>query len=189
MTNYQRELVETNLDIVDRVIRRCIKVSARPLLTYEDFYQVGCEALCRAAMKYNPELGSFEAFGSKTVYNAMIDYCRKQNGAASRIADLLVDEDSNEPVAFEFVGDDPEYADVLILRQLHAQFEEVKSRYSGIALRGIEAMELKCYGFTTTEIAEKYGTTVNNVNAWISRARSKLKKDANLHAFWICFCC
>ena len=185
MTNYQRELVEANLEIVDQVIRRRIKVSSRPLLTYEDFYQVGCEALCRAAMKYDPELGSFEAFGSKTVYNAMIDYCRKQNSMAALTADLLVDEDSNEPVAFEITGNDPEYADMLNLRQFHAEFEEIKSRYSGIALRGIEAMELKCYGFSSTEIAEKYGTTVNNVNAWISRARSKLMKDPHLRSFLV----
>ena len=54
MSAYQRELVEQHLDIVDWVIRCRINVSDRPLQTYEDFYQIGCEALCRAAMKYDP---------------------------------------------------------------------------------------------------------------------------------------
>ena len=45
MTEYQRELVVSNLDIVERTIRTRIKVNGQALQTYEDFYQIGCEAL------------------------------------------------------------------------------------------------------------------------------------------------
>ena len=47
MSKEQQQLAEANLNLVDRVIRREIKVSNLPLQTYEDYYQEGCEALYR----------------------------------------------------------------------------------------------------------------------------------------------
>ena len=92
MTEYQCKLVEENLDIIDWVIRCRVKVNGQVLQTYEDFYQIGCEALCRAAMAYHPERGTFSPLGSRYVYNAIIDHCRKQNMLQQYNADLT-DED------------------------------------------------------------------------------------------------
>lgn len=50
MTEYQNALVVENLDLVNWVIRTRISIPNRPLLTYDDFYGVGCEAICKAAM-------------------------------------------------------------------------------------------------------------------------------------------
>ena len=52
MTDYQDALVLENLDLVNWVIRTRISIPNRPLLTYDDFYAIGCEAICRAALKY-----------------------------------------------------------------------------------------------------------------------------------------
>ena len=41
MTEYQRKVVEENLEIVDWVIRFRIKINGQVLQTYEDFYQIG----------------------------------------------------------------------------------------------------------------------------------------------------
>ncbi len=183
MTEYQRALVEQHLSVVDWVIRCRINVSSRPLLTYEDFYQIGCEALCHAAMNYDQQKGSFEVFGSRYVYNAMIDHCRKQNGAAARSVNLLIDEDGDADL-FQFGSEIPDYDAIVFGRQLRKCLSACKSRYSGVALRGIEAIELKNLGFSTREIANQYGTTVNNVNAWISRARSKLRNDPELQTLF-----
>ena len=57
MTDYQNELVMEHLDLVDWVIRTRISVPNRPLLTYDDFYAIGCEAICRAALKYQADSG------------------------------------------------------------------------------------------------------------------------------------
>ena len=78
MTEYQCKLVEENLDIIDWVIRCRVKVNGQVLQTYEDFYQIGCEALCRAAMAYHPERGTFSPLGSRYVYNAIIDPKRRK---------------------------------------------------------------------------------------------------------------
>ena len=52
-----------------------------------------------------------------------------------------------------------------------------KEKYNGVARKSVEAIELKMKGYETTEIAKLYGTSLNNVNAWISRARSKLRNE------------
>ena len=176
MTEYQRKLVETHLHVVDRVIRQRISPSGRPLMSYDDFYQIGCEALCRAAMQYEPARGSFEPFGYRYVYNAIIDHCRAQNRVSRHIAELQVDEDG-EPIVFRSLGEDPDLDGIVAAKNLHEILRECEKRHAGITRRGIEAMRLKSLGCSSKDIAEKYGTTVNNVNAWISRARKKLKDD------------
>lgn len=55
-----------------------------------------------------------------------------------------------------------------------------KDKYNGVARKGVEAIEMKLKGYEATEIAKHYDTSVNNVNAWISRARSKLRNEPAL---------
>ena len=71
MTDYQNELVMEHLDLVNWVIRTRISVPNRPLLTYDDFYAIGCEAICRAALKYQADSGEFAPFACRYIYNAI----------------------------------------------------------------------------------------------------------------------
>lgn len=72
MTDYQNELVMEHLDLVNWVIRTRISVPNRPLLTYDDFYAIGCEAICRAALKYQADSGEFAPFACRYIYNAIM---------------------------------------------------------------------------------------------------------------------
>ena len=182
MTDYQRELVIEHLGLIDQVIRKRIRVRGTPLLSYEDFYSVGCEALCDAAMRYRPEEGEFEPYAYVMLYHAMIDHCRKQNRQQSFASDLSVDVD-NEAISLEVLSTtDGDIEDALDWADLSRVVSECKKDFSGVARLGIEALELKSLGYTSREIAERYSTTVNNVNAWISRARSKLMSDSRFLA-------
>lgn len=176
MTDYQRELAAQNLDLVDQTIRRRIKITGEALLTYDDFYQVGCEALCKAAMKYTYERGSFEPFASRVIYNAIIDYCRSQQRHSFRRYDLPLEND-NDDYALTYLCDADVSEDRVFYQTLKHALETSKERYHGVALRGIEALELKSLGYSCVEIARRYGTTPNNVTAWMSRAREKLLND------------
>ena len=49
----------------------------------------------------------------------------------------------------------------------------------------MEALELKSIGFTTREIAKRYDTTVNSVNAWISKARAVLRSEPDIVALCV----
>ena len=177
MTEYQQTLVVRNMDLVDWVIRHRVKVTNMPLLSYEDFYQIGCEALCRAAIAYKQTIGEFAPFASRYIYNAMIDHCRKENYRARSSVDQDVDYDSS-PLSLAMVGCHGNFDSDIYNDQLCLALKNSKTRYSGVTRQGIEALEMKLLGFTSSEIAKRYGTSVNNVNAWISRARSKLKEDA-----------
>jgi len=181
MTEYQSKVVEENLEIVDRVIRCKIKINGMVLQTYEDFYQIGCEALCKAAMCYDPEQGPFYPLGSRFVFNAIIDHCRKQNKDSTFYADL-VDENGDNDFLIDSVQVDDAVDDVIHGQEIWAAFDKCKGKYTGIILRGMEALELKSLGYTTREIAERYDTTINCVNAWISRARANLKVDPDFLA-------
>lgn len=69
MTDYQNELVMEHLDLVNWVIRTRISVPNRPLLTYDDFYAIGCEAICRAALKYQADSGEFAPFACRYIHS------------------------------------------------------------------------------------------------------------------------
>lgn len=176
MTEYQHELVAQHLDLVDKVIRCRIGITGGPLLTYEDFYAVGCEALCRAAMYYKPDQGTFEGLARRFIYNAMIDHCRKENSQLTIVAECDF-EATIDSGLFEAHDHRDSIDDVLYKRSFGEALRQCKGRYTGITLKGVEAIELKSLGYDTKEIAEQYGTTVNNINAWITRARSKLKLE------------
>ena len=182
MTKFQKLLVEENIQLIDRVIRNHIGMTSDPMYSYDDFYQVGAEALCRAAMTYRQVCGPFEPYGQRVIYNALIDYCRHmrfryihQTSACWDVEagdfSLILKSEESEKVLLEV-----DSADTMRI------FQERKAQYKGVAKAGLEALELKMAGYTTAEIAKMYNSTVNNVNAWISRARQKLMADEEFMA-------
>ena len=182
MTKYQCEITGEYMYLVKEVIGKRIKVTGEPLLTYEDLYQVGCEALCHAAMDYDPRRGQFEALASRCIYNAIIDHCRKQNAYRSNTTADVFSADQDRGL-HDVCGVATDFDDLAHGRDVFRALRSCKDRYDGITRKGIEAIELKMLGYRTREIAERYHTTVNNVNAWISRARSKLKADPDMIRF------
>lgn len=95
MTDYQDALVLENLDLVNWVIRTRISIPNRPLLTYDDFYAIGCEAICRAALKYQPDTGAFAPFACRYIYNAIVDHCRAMNYRLERSVEISEDENAS----------------------------------------------------------------------------------------------
>ena len=178
MTDYQDALVLENLELVNWVIRTRISVPNRPLLTYDDFYAIGCEAICRAALKYQADSGEFAPFACRYIYNAIVDHCRAMNYRLQRSVDAGFEEGEIlfDLLAHTTVDFEAEVTDNSAMAALRA----CKEKYQGVARKGVEAIELKLQGYESVEIADLYGTTVNNVNAWISRARSKLRNEPAL---------
>lgn len=179
MTEFENRLVIENLDLVDKVI--CTRITWRAssvLMTYEDLQAVGREALCRAAMHYNPQSGPFAPFARKCIYNAVIDHCRNEN-AVRRMTGGSGDNEYGLDLIDKAGTRDSGggLADALAARHLLNRY---KKKYTGISKLGVEAIEMKLLGFSSREIANKYGTSVSNVNAWISRARKKMKQEEEI---------
>jgi len=177
LTDYQRELVENNLSVVDYVLRTRITMRGAALLTYEDFYQIGCEALCRAAAAYRPECGEFRPFAATAVYNAAIDHIRKQKMESTFFISLNTansdDDERDEYPAISRSNTEQDMIDNELIRLIAGY----RDKYTGVTRLGVEAILLKTLGYTNGDIADHYGTTTNNVRAWISRARARLQAD------------
>lgn len=177
MTDYQRQLVEEHMHLVDRVIKKHFEVRGGAYMAYEDLYQTGCEALCKAVLHYRPECGPFYALAQKCIYHALIDYCRKVTTGLRKTSTVDFEE------AMKTHEYHPSFTAKIFRGDLLMFLYVYSQQYTGIAQKGIEAMMMKQCGYTSQEVATHFGTTVNNVNAWISRARSKLKKEPDYKNF------
>ena len=97
----------------------------------------------------------------------------------------LTDEDGGNQFLFDSVSIDGNIEDRVFGKEVWAAFHKCKEKQSGTVLRGMEALELKSIGFTTREIAQRYDTTVNSVNAWISKARVVLRNEPDILALCV----
>lgn len=181
LTEQQQDLVEENLPLVWQTIFRSIKPNETVCgLSLDDLFQEGACALCHAAATYRMERGSpFSAYARPVIRNHLLDYCRHvqiQQGITTVPLDVPIYSGQPPPEQWLTEGADDirDRTTALLVGELLAYG---KRNYHGVALRGIEAMELKLYGYTGAEIARLYRTTPNNVGAWISRAVRKLRND------------
>lgn len=62
-------------------------------------------------------------------------------------------------------------------RELLRTLQDAKQRYRGVARKGVQAIEMQMFGYSTKEIAALYGVRTNVVAAWVSRARSLLIRE------------
>lgn len=171
MTDYQDALVLENLDLVNWVIRTRISIPNRPLLTYDDFYAIGCEAICRAALKYQPDMGAFAPFACRYIYNAIVDHCRAMNYRLERNVEISEDENASllDMLTCTSVDFDETVTDATAMSALAA----CKEKYNGVARKGVEAIELKLKGYEATEIAKHYDTRI------IGRCRATCREVMN----------
>lgn len=175
----QQGLVERNLSVIHWAIHNFIKVN-EGIFGFEcaDLYGEGCLLLCKAALTYNSTRGEFTPYAQTVVKNGLLSYarimCQKQSRQRLLLDVAFPDETGSYVDLFASESD----TDALIgAIDADSFFQSVKPRYSGVALLGIEALELQSKGYSSREIAELYGVQVNHVWAWISRASQKLRND------------
>lgn len=78
LNDLQRQRAEDHLALVEQVLRRSIKTNETvDGMGHDDLYQEGCIALCRAAVSYREEMGSFPAYAKVVIRNHLLDRCRE----------------------------------------------------------------------------------------------------------------
>lgn len=187
LTKEQRTLAERHLYVTRSVIQTHIVVNETIYgFGYDDLYQEGAVCLCRAAATYRGGPASFETYARRVVRNGLISYCRqmcrKQKRQLYLQALLDPDDDENGCTHRELQSDDGLLDQALSCASALAILESVKGEYRGVALLGIEALELKIKGLSGSEIARLYGVQPNMVGAWISRAAEKLRGNQRFMA-------
>lgn len=179
LTCEQQELVEQNLTLVSKTISRYIQTRENVCgLGYEDLYQEGCVALCRAAATYDGTTALFSTYAATLIRNHLLDCCRAVS-TRQKLQPSISLEASEEDGGPVIPGLSDRYAmDTLIDQMQTAELlANCKRRYTGVARLGVEALELKIHGYSGADIARLYDVKPNHVGVWISRAAQKMRKD------------
>jgi RNA polymerase sigma factor (sigma-70 family) len=185
MTTESREqMITENLDVVKWSIYHNIRVDEQVQgLGYDDLYQAGCLALCEAALSYDGSV-LFKTYAKTVVRNRLIDHCRqisRVQGKTCYLENRVPDtDDSSYADSVAAVNEDMDL--LAYTNEVTGHLQKAKQRYTGVTLKGIEAIELKIKGYSGVEIAALYGVGPNLLGAWISRARKKLKADGDFMA-------
>lgn len=182
----QQMMVEEHLELVSIILNKYINANEQIRgLEYDDLYQCGCLALCKAAYHYDGRV-KFETFAGTVIRNALLDECRKAKAVYSRHlsydASVHSDDDDGDSFAQMF-GDDADINDSIFSEELMKIVQTAKKTHRGAVLKGIEAIELRIKGYTGAEIARMYGVKNNNVTSWISKAASVLKSEHPEYAY------
>lgn len=179
MNAQERKLAEEHLYLVKNIVLGLFHINESVQgLGYDDLYQIGCEALCYAAMNYHDERGAaFTTFASVVIKNRLLSHCRKTVRIQAPLSYLDTPLQGHPELTFaDTLTDEAEHT--LSDTEVYLLLSETGRKYTGIAQKGIEALKLKCLGYTSAEIAQYYGTKPNHIAAWISRATSKLRSDS-----------
>ena len=184
ITDEERTLVETHMGLVESVLQRYITPRPEiPGMEHDDLFQVGSLALCRAAQKYDGRC-KFSTFAYAVVKNSLIDYCRSiMCQQRSVISAERVTEDGDRVSLLEALPDPQAIADSAEAHELLRTLTDAKQRYRGIARKGVQAIEMQIYDYSTREIAAMYGVRTNVVSAWVSRARKLLIREVEMPAY------
>ena len=185
LNDAQRGLVAAHIGVVKWAIYEHISINEGIFgLSYDDLFQEGCLSLCKAATTYDGERAKFITYAQVVVKNGLLTYCKQISGKTKNtisISDLPQEPgDYGEVMAVHNIED--EYELLLSETMVFGLLESVKAEYSGVARLGIEALELKVKGYTGAEIARLWGVEQNQIGAWISRAKEKLRKNEQFMA-------
>lgn len=181
--NTRHELAKANLDLIDMVIygskvgSKIVKMCT--FLTPEDFYQIGYEALYKAACRYNGTRGAaFETYAYVCIENAFISAVRELESVV-RLPhncedDVLFDSldaelNRGKHVANTYMRNNRELVSQLIKEA------DLDAREQHILCNKYDLM-LAEEPLSTHELADYYHLTTQSVNRICRAAIEKLKK-------------
>lgn len=172
----QRNMVEEHLYVIEQVIWKCFKANCEINgLSYDDLYQTGAIALCKAAMNYDVKVKSkFSTYAFQAVKNEISGYIRRILKKHSESEQFL--ETAEYKTYYPLVDD---FHREVENRDFLEFFSQTKERYSGVTRTGMDAIELRMQGFSCGDIARKHNVKASYITACISRAKKNLQKDTS----------
>ena len=179
IANPRHELALANLDLIDMVIYGSKVVKMCTFLTRDDFYQIGYEALYKAASRYSDKRGAtFETFAYVCIENAFISAVHEMECSVRKPRnceeDLFIDSleelmGKGKHVGATFMNHSRSMVSHLI------QEANLDARERHILCNKYDIM-LDEEPLTTQDLAEYYHMTTQSVNRICRSAIEKLKK-------------
>ena len=179
----QRQMVSDALPLVEETIRNYIFSDRnKPDMNYNDLYQTGCLALCRAAIRYD-NTKPFEPYARRAVHNGLIDYCRMANVQPICILDEPVLSDLESTTAKDMLTypDSEDFYQHCRRAEAILYLKKQQQDSSGGVQKGIYCLLKKAQGYTSHDMSVFFGVRANNIRAWMSLAAKKLRQDVTLH--------
>ena len=174
LTEEQKKMVEDNHGLIMWYLNEND-------LPYEEYYDICAIAMCRAAIRFNPENGvQFSTYATKAMENEIKSYHRNKHASVrnnhSRRVSLSTQVrsyDDNEKLTLSdviadsgFGGKSPE--DIVMSRSFTCSLTE----------REAMVVQMVIDGYTYREIGAEIGCTHQNVHRIMSKAKEKLRKEA-----------
>lgn len=168
LTELQRRKVEENLGLVGLVIKERVHgIDQIGIFSYDDLFQIGTIGLCKAVQTDRPGKGAFSTYAYRLIYNEImtqLDY-----------ATLHRREQATDPAELPGIFLDDDLEQVESCRDLLALLDQAEQTAAGVTAKGIQAIRLLVQGYSNREIGDFYGTSANNVTAWVAKARKYIK--------------
>lgn len=185
LTSDQQKLVEDNLHLVRWTIFTYIDVNESVCgLGYDDLFQEGALALCKAAASFNRRSSQFSTYAITVIRNHLMDCCRSVQTRRKLLPTVSMEAmTSGEGPPGLAVEDGVEA--LLSNIAADALLTQFKRKYKGVARLGMEALEWKTKGLTGADIAKLYHTRPNYIGSCISRAAEKLRHEPEAAAYYI----
>lgn len=171
LTNREKQIVEDHLYLIPKMIFSTVRLNETVQgLGFDDLYQEGCVALCRAAHTYTGR-AAFSTYAGTVIRNHLISCCRS---AVIRNLHESPPEDWEAWQASLRALPDRMESSVAETIQFLLQ---AKKGCTKPERQGIEALCRKIAGYSCSEIGQALGISRDLVNKQMSCARKKLKSD------------
>ena len=174
LTEEQQRKVEENTGLVHCVIRTKLHAPYQVgIYSYEDFFQIGCFGLCKAAA--TDKGGTFSTYAYRLIWNEICDALiyatkRQEKETACDVTPYLPAEQEVSEELSDFRMD------------LEKALRLAKEKAPPSTAKGMEAMRLMAEGYTSREIGEQMGASDRLVCAWVSKARKFLREQPETKA-------
>lgn len=171
LTAEQQKLVTQNHNL----IYGCLK---KYNLSYEEYYDVAAEALCKASTMYNPELSTFSTYAYRCMRNLVLKTIRdsktlKRQASYSAISLELMCENENETkvLSYMFADLDVEY---IVLEKL-----EIQSYIDGLSETAQQILYLSEQGYSIKEIMNRAGCSKSYIHLVKNNFKEYIKNNYN----------
>lgn len=184
LTPGQQQLVENNLHLIRWTIYTFIDVDESVCgLGYDDLFQEGALALCKAAASFSRRGSQFNTYAITVIRNHLMDCCRSVQTRRRLLPTVSIEAASSCEGPPGFAVDDG--IDALLSEiAADALLTQFKRKYKGVARLGMEALVWKTKGLTGADVAKLYHTKPNYIGSCISRAAEKLRHEPEATAYY-----
>lgn len=183
LTASQKILVEQHLYLVGKTLKHLsISNPSIPEMNRDELYQIGCMALCKAAMTCDSSR-PFAPYAKVVIRNALLDQYRSMVRHYDHFFPMEDNADTESSTSDRQLCtyiSEPERE--VIKKDTSAYLKQLQNDSSGVIKKGIAVLWLTENGYDSADIGRYYGVPANHIRAWKSKAVAKLRNDEQLHA-------